>query len=547
MKIILYNNNAERSKVDKTLLLTNPLTFNGTLREECSITNPVIEFRHVGLITSNYAYIEEFNRYYFIDEIVSTINNLWRISMTVDVLMSFKDKILQLPAIISRQENSFNELLKDDLLPLKLSREFSFIPSVLNYNSFFKGNDSGKEQHCFALSVFAGTPSTYTPVDGTTPVGGSPFNATLSHSPYNVCCQIYAMTYEQVQNFISEISGFDFGSILFGEKGEYIVSLRVYPFDLKDGNFPDDKILINKRYMKTLGYELLPKTVCKGDDNVMNEMFIDYIKWGSETANRFINNKFLLYSPYTECKLYLPYIGLVNFDPKILNRSFNGHNYDSIGIYLMVDYISGQAAYNIYPIYFDNQPHKLSLLPAYTFNFNLGSDVPISFNREATIKNNLILSSIKTAINIGGAVAGVPLNSEIAQTSNSKRLDRPSKKAKRMGELSATESALGSLNIATNYIDSITQAMDYVSVNNNTDGYINAGLCYFPCIYLNTPVPNEPENYAKLYGRPSMKYEILGDLNGFTIVSNVHIENIPTATSTELDEIEMQLKSGVIF
>lgn len=545
MKVILYNNNAERSKVNKTLLLTNPIEYNGTLREECSITNPIIEFQHVGVITSNYAYIEEFNRYYFIDEVVSVRNNLWRVSMVVDVLMSFKDDINNVQGIVSRQEFEYNPLLKDDLLPLKLSRKLQHIYGVMNYDNIFRGVWSGKEQHCYALCVFSGVGLSYSSGENNILEG-----ATLSHSPFNVSCQIYALTYTELEDFLKEISSFDFGAIFLGEKSDYIISVRVYPNDLAQGaNISNDqRILINKRYMVTKGYELLPKTIVDGNNIVSKEGLFEVINVKQWTSDVFTDKKFLLYPPYTDCKLYLPYYGMVDFDFKSLNTELNGKSYDSIGIYISFDYMSGQASYSIYPIEWKNgQATKLGAVPINTYTFNLGVDVPISSNREATVKNNLILSSVKTAINAGLAIGGIPLSMEQTKASYSKRLDRPTKKAKKMGEYAGIQAGLDSANIATNYIDSVLQAMSYNPSTYEGDGFINYSHAYFPCLILNMPVIEEPNDYAHLYGRPSMTNDVLSNLNGFTVMANFHLDNFPYCLNEELEEIEQLLKEGVIL
>lgn len=99
MVIILYNNLSERNVIDKTL--TNALSIEGTLRESVSVTAPVITIQGgIAIVGYNYCYIEDFYRYYFITNIQSIRNNLWALTLKVDVLMSFKNDIKNTPAII---------------------------------------------------------------------------------------------------------------------------------------------------------------------------------------------------------------------------------------------------------------------------------------------------------------------------------------------------------------------------------------------------------------------------------------------------------------
>ena len=100
MEITLYTNESEKNKLEKTL--DHPILLEGTLRDESSIINPII------LISSekedipymyNYAYIPAFGRYYFITDIESVRTGIWRVSMHVDVLMSYKEQIKNLNRI----------------------------------------------------------------------------------------------------------------------------------------------------------------------------------------------------------------------------------------------------------------------------------------------------------------------------------------------------------------------------------------------------------------------------------------------------------------
>ena len=99
MDITLYTNSSERQAITKTLSTGYQLT--GSLRNESSVINPSILIEIDNPSSYNYAYISEFNRYYFITDIISVRTNLWRINMSVDVLMSFASDILDLDVIVS--------------------------------------------------------------------------------------------------------------------------------------------------------------------------------------------------------------------------------------------------------------------------------------------------------------------------------------------------------------------------------------------------------------------------------------------------------------
>lgn len=106
MDIVLSVNNSEKNKIGKTL--TDTTTFSGTLREETSILNPVVVIEGDDLTGFNYAYISAFSRYYFITDITSVRNNLWRVSLKVDVLESFGTQIKNQYAVIVASETNEN-------------------------------------------------------------------------------------------------------------------------------------------------------------------------------------------------------------------------------------------------------------------------------------------------------------------------------------------------------------------------------------------------------------------------------------------------------
>lgn len=99
MNIVLYVNSSERQAISKSL--SNGLTLTGSLRNESSVINPTILIETTNPSAYNYAYIPEFGRYYFITDMVSVRTNLWRVSMSVDVLMSFAQSILNLDVIVN--------------------------------------------------------------------------------------------------------------------------------------------------------------------------------------------------------------------------------------------------------------------------------------------------------------------------------------------------------------------------------------------------------------------------------------------------------------
>ena len=112
MTVKLYRNLSE--EITETKNITDEITYTGSLREESSVIDPVIMIQAINLSDYNYAWIEEFHRFYFIKNIVSVRTNLWRLTMHVDVLSTYADYIKNNNAVISRNSNLWNLYYQDE-------------------------------------------------------------------------------------------------------------------------------------------------------------------------------------------------------------------------------------------------------------------------------------------------------------------------------------------------------------------------------------------------------------------------------------------------
>lgn len=110
--IEIGNYTGESYALDKQLVGAVVLT--GNLKDGTSVVDPVILIHNNVALTGNYAHIPAFNRYYFINDIVSIRTGLWRVACHVDVLMSWKNRIREQRAVIARNQNSYNLYLNDD-------------------------------------------------------------------------------------------------------------------------------------------------------------------------------------------------------------------------------------------------------------------------------------------------------------------------------------------------------------------------------------------------------------------------------------------------
>ena len=112
--VTFYNNESPVEKIGKTLAAGAVIT-GCALKDNTSILNPVLRLKTGAPVYEyNYMYIEEFERYYFIDDIFSVNNNVWDISGHVDTLETYKGDILGNSAILENTENTgINMYLND--------------------------------------------------------------------------------------------------------------------------------------------------------------------------------------------------------------------------------------------------------------------------------------------------------------------------------------------------------------------------------------------------------------------------------------------------
>lgn len=125
--IYLTNYNGEKNRINKNVSFTVKL--EGSLRESSDVVNPsiLVESTVDAICGFNYAYIPVFKRYYYITNCTAFRDGLSVITMSVDVLFTYKETILNSPAIIVRSsktgDSSSPDLkdLPDERFPLKQS------------------------------------------------------------------------------------------------------------------------------------------------------------------------------------------------------------------------------------------------------------------------------------------------------------------------------------------------------------------------------------------------------------------------------------------
>ncbi len=112
MEIYFYKTSSELKAINKDCELIE--------RKECSLindtdrTNPSLIIDK-SLINSNIIFIPSFGRWYNLASVERTNNNWVRANYHVDLLLSFKDELLEKYFLINRQESNLNPYLIDNM------------------------------------------------------------------------------------------------------------------------------------------------------------------------------------------------------------------------------------------------------------------------------------------------------------------------------------------------------------------------------------------------------------------------------------------------
>lgn len=101
MLMKLYTTKTPNNTIGK--VLENETEYNIKFKAQADRTKPVVVLMSETIIDFNYAYIPDFNRYYFIENIEVTPNKIYNISLRCDVLESFKNDILESSGFVNQQ------------------------------------------------------------------------------------------------------------------------------------------------------------------------------------------------------------------------------------------------------------------------------------------------------------------------------------------------------------------------------------------------------------------------------------------------------------
>lgn len=154
MNIKLYNMTSDKIVVPKSK--QEKFDLSGDLIEETDIINPSIRiYKRDDYITKcNYAYITEFGRYYYIDNIIIENNEIIRLDLSIDTLETYWENIKKIDMHITRSENEYNMYLTDPLMMVtsRTNKQVKLFRAPSG-GYFFNNSVSGVGGHSYILNA----------------------------------------------------------------------------------------------------------------------------------------------------------------------------------------------------------------------------------------------------------------------------------------------------------------------------------------------------------------------------------------------------------
>ena len=503
-----YYMNCEQIVIDKTNYLEQRDLLTGELRSGSSVIRPTILVALRNLPTFNYVRINAFNRYYFVDNIVSNRQGLWEISLICDVLMTYKDDILNSNAFISRSALNFNLGLSDNMVPKRYTQAVRRIDYDIEEGIFETNNSKNVS---FVLTVIGATNQQAT--SWTDDYFVAPNKDIFSNNTGTVTS--YICNKDEINLIFNKILG---SSTL----ASYVISVYAFPLNILQSTTTQpqkENIFIGNTDTEVAGIPLI---------NSVKPVFDIFTLSVSDIIS---NDKeyFAFYNGEgnVSVELYLPYYGKVSLKMEDLI------NFENISVKYYVDFQTGECT-----IYLISGTTSIG-----TYSFQIG--VLMAVNSTNFFENSRLIEAAQTratssvlgailtvAAGIGtGAVigsAGGPTGAVVGAVVGS----IAGGGAQTMSGVASYQSTLKTTHTMAN------NSSPNGGIENASTPVIAYALVYSTVYYYDV-------EFAKLYGYNTLEVFQISNVAGYFSAVNIHFSS-SNATKNEQDEIVSILASGVI-
>lgn len=503
--------------------------FSCEMKESSSILFPVVEIR-TGNSNSiiplyNYAYISEFNRYYWIDDIVYDMG-YWTISMHCDALASFRTEILNTKQYVIRASADSDNTIADTLY---ITKAGSFLDEA-DWEEY--EGISGDKNKVYVTTGGTTTAQNYFNVGFTSGkfVVGIVGNNTAGVTYYsfgngdfkNFINSALTFTPSDMNDVSSGIANAVFNPI------QYITSVRWFPIAPYYSSTTTS--------IKVGGYTI-PGSYTAG---IVSVGSISKINFEIGIPKHPSNYPYMNLSPFTDLSLVLQPFGVVPLDTtKLMNT-------DKINIEIDVDFCYGLATLYVSRRIPNSSMPQLNVSGVvYTVSTEYGVTLPIS-SLVMDWKAGAVVSALQFIKSAASGEIANPLKKETAASSSHSagagRRGGPDLSSYSRRQLPERADTSVDVSLLDKAMDLTASALGQIS----TSGAIGSFLAY---TYSNYPYVEAwfkmtPDRDILRFGMPLYKMKTLSSLNGICVCMNATFD-CKTAMEEEIATIQTVLNTGV--
>lgn len=326
---------------------------------------------------------------------------------------------------------------------------------------------------------------------------------------------LYAMKKSDVNQFLEEFNDYYTLETVKTDFSQYILSLRVYPisFNISDTRNPwgfdhIDNIHLGDKYCEAQGYKRV-------EDSYSLGVFTSGVSYVDLVDDD--DYEWLSYSPYATANLYIPFCGYHEIDINAIMQKY-------VQTEFCIDVATGICT--VY-LFVSDTFEGTNARVVYQTSFQIGIDCPFSSDGEGLRSRVQTYNLIKDSINaVGSIVMGGATTGKAGAV---------------IGAVS------GATNIANNYLQNSPRLLmggSYDGVWNRTIEDLTPHII----IAYRDITSFSKSSFVEYRGNKTFKPVTTlsgAQCTGFTQMLDVHLDNFPTATSSELEELRELLLSGV--
>lgn len=507
MTLTLYRTTSEAKDVNKVLNTIG--TYNAEPIVPTSMTTPAVyitmpESTSGHFPGGNYAYIAEWNRYYYMDPPVWLSDGVWQVQLRCDVLMSHRAGIRSQSAYVARAASEYDLSISDTAAPVTvgINRKIDDL-SISHYVGAYggwttTGNVLTQSGNVVVVALDVGAYKT----DGSS-------DWTVPDTPYLYVCLSFS-EYSKLVNTLKRAGA----NLLAGLTGiseftNIVSEAYVLPYEPRHGSRVTTLGLwVTQSPVDITSWDGIKDFAVTANCYVLNKNVTGEFYWEADVVLP-SEDMYKNAQPFTSYTLEMYPLGCQDIDSRILSQQGNRCR---LYVGCKCDPLGGEAI----------------------FHYGVGA---YGVDQDIDRVRDLCINPIGST-NIRTDYASVSVTS-----SNIKITELASKL---VGSVSSMVSAASEGSFAGAFGSGVAEAATWdfgvpsYSVSGTPKGAIyTQGARLITTYQEQLPIPTE------LIGRPLYQVRTLGDLSGFVQVQDVHVEGITAAFLEEVQEIESLLRSGV--